>query len=194
MMWTELAFEPSRIRTDAGRRLIRKDDATSLVEQRLAICLVVPNSLGINLIRVLIHRDEQTAIQAAQMHSDLALRPVDRLRLLKTEVAQRLEILLAHGLHFERVRLGAFRQALNHAVEAQCEMPTVRRKARLHSRIRITLPDSAAHSAQILDDTRLFPFACFEQAQNAAIVLLVPCPAELIPKRATARVADLGAA
>ena len=151
----------------------------------------MPHPLCIDFICVLIHRDEQATLQAAQLHSDLALRPIDRLRFFKAEVAQCLEILLAHRLDFQRVRLGALRQSLNHAVEAQSEMPTVCRKARLHPRIRITLPDSAARSAQVLDHARLFPVACFEQTQDASLVLFAPCPAELIPECTPALVADL---
>ena len=116
------------------------------------------------------------------MHSDLALCIVDRLRLLDSKVAQHPEILLAHGLHFERVDLGTFRQAFDHSVQAQREMPANRRISELLACCRIAIPDGASGGTQVLNHPQFLAFASLEEAQDAAFVFLGIGPPELIPE------------
>ena len=128
------------------------------------------------------------------MHPDLALGVIDRLCHRHAEIAQHLEILVAHGLDFERMRLRAFRQSLDHAVQAQGKVSANRRVSELLASAGVAIPYRATRRTKVLDHAQFFAFARLEQPQDSALVLLCISPPELIPECAGATIPDLGTA
>ena len=122
------------------------------------------------------------------------LHPIDRLGQFDPPRRTCLEVLVVHGLEFKDMRLCAFPQPLNHTVQADPEVTAVGGEVDLPPRIGVTIPDSAAHIAQVLDQPGFLKVARLEQAANASLNRFGPSPPERIPDRPVAILAYLAAA
>ena len=189
----EPALEPGRVLGDARRRPGGVDDAAGLGEQPLGGVAVGADPLDVQIVGVLADREVHRAGQPGQVHVDLHLRPVLRLRLgdaLRDELA---EALRRVGLELDaRARSSAPRGG--RAPRASSEPP----KWPPCASTRHCRPVSGSTSStvapmrrRLLHDPRLLELAGLEEPQDAAREARRRRPAEVVPERALAGLADL---
>ena len=175
-------------------RQSRKDNFLSLIDQTLCLFLVQLDPLAIHFICVFIHSKKVAAIQPSQKHTNLALRPINRLRLFNAHVSGGFEILIVHRFELKRMGLFTFLKTLPNAIQRQGKVTTASLKPDLLASIGISLPNRHANRTKVRHNAIFFTITSLKQTQKTPLEKRRPSMSELIPQRTAAFIADLTAA
>ncbi len=194
-MIAEAALPPRGIIGNARRRLGAGDDPFGLGDKARSRLHVARDALGIQLVRVLVDREVEGAVEAREVHVGLHLCSVLWLAGLDPLGLQFGEGLGGMRLEFAGVPGGGgFGQADGHGVHAAAEVAGGIAQGPLPAGLRVEVEHCDADAPQIGDEAGLCQIAGVEEAKQPPRVSSSSGPSPRIPDGAVARPADQGRA